>query len=770
MSLTNNALLDAALSYAADGLHVFPVHYPIKNKNGLFCSCHLSNECADIGKHPYYDQTLIPNGVLNASTDLTLIKTWWGKWPNANIGIATGEKSNLFVCDADSPIIVNDAIARGLPHTRGVRTGNGQHAYFKHPGFKVPNKVKVDGFDFRGDGGYVIAPPSKHANGKYYEWLTPADTPLAECPDWITALIVSSPYYAPSVAVKIAEFDTSYGLGALKKATASIEAAPNGDRNPTFYRNTASMYNLVAGGELLDQTVEYAVIEAAHTVGLLNGETRKTFESAKRNGLANPRCAPQPQAQTPNAKPNVDLLAFTNTDTGNAQRIVALYGTDIRYVGQWDTWVFWNGRYWQKDTIGYVARLAQTMIGLFLNAAVNIDDIDKRKTVVKYTFTCLSRKSIDNMLARAKDQLGMRVDASVFDNDPWLLNCDNGTLNLKTGKLQPHMQTDLITRILSTAFDPCAQAPTWLNFLDTVFGANPELINYIQRAIGYSITGDVREDCLHFAYGDGGNGKSTFFKALENLLGEYAHKSPSSMLMAQKFEGIPVDVASLQGKRFVIASEINKNARWNEAKIKDLTGGDKLTARYMRANPFSFEPTHKLWIYGNNKPIISGSDDGIKRRMRLIPFGVKIPETIRNEDFDALLIPELSGILNWVVGGCLEWQLRGLKPVDTVSHATANYIDEMDWLQTFIDDYCIVDARERCMFKYLYETYVNRCKALGEYINSKHEFQERLMRKNFVFKSGHANQLYIFGIRQLTQVELIAQAETAKLEFETIEM
>lgn len=766
MSLKTNVLLEAALAYAAQGLHVFPVHYPIRNKNGIFCSCHLSNDCPDIGKHPYYDQTLIPNGVLNASTNPNLIQTWWEKWPSANIGIATGEKSNLFVCDADSPIIVNDAIARGLPHTRGVRTGNGQHAYFKHPGFKVPNKVKIEGFDFRGDGGYVIAPPSRHANGKYYEWLTSIDTPLAECPDWITAFIVSSPHYAPSVAVKIAEFDTSYGLGALKKAIASIEAALDGYRNPTFYKNTASMYNLVAGGELLDATVEYAVIEAAHSVGLLNGETRKTFESAKRNGLANPRSAPKPH----NPKPDVDLLAFTDTDTGNAERIVALYGNDIRYVGQWDTWVFWNGCYWQKDTIGHIPRLAQAMIKQFLSAAVNIEDADKRKTVVRYTFTCLSRKSIDNMLVRAKDQLGMRVDASVFDSDPWLLNCANGTLNLKTGKLQPHAQTDLITRIIPTRFDPCAQAPTWSNFLNTVFAGDQELIDYIQRAIGYSITGDVREDCLHFAFGDGGNGKSTFFKALETLLGEYAHKSPSSMLMAQKFEGIPVDVASLQSKRLVVASEINKNARWNEAKIKDLTGGDKLTARYMRANPFSFEPTHKLWIYGNNKPIISGSDTGIKRRMRLIPFPVKISETILNEDFDALLIPELSGILNWAVVGCLEWQKRGLKPVETVSHATANYIDEMDWLQTFIDDYCIVDARERCMFKYFYEHYVNKCKALGEYINSKHEFQERLIKKNFAFKSGHANQLYIFGIRYLTQPELLAQVATANEELKTMEI
>lgn len=768
MLLKTNVLLDAALTYAAQGLHVFPVHYPIRNKNGLFCSCHLGNDCTDIGKHPYYDQTLIPNGVLNASTNSNLIQTWWENWPSANIGIATGEKSNLFVCDADSPIIVNDAEMRGLPPTRRVRTGNGQHAYFKHPGFKVPNKVKVEGFDFRGDGGYVIAPPSLHASGKQYEWLTPVDAPLLECPDWITALIVSSPHYVPSVAVKIAEFDTSYGLGALKKATALIASAPNGHRNPTFYENTASMYNLVAGGELLDATVEYAVIEAAHSVGLLNGETRKTFESAKRNGLANPRSAPKP----PKPKPDVDLLdkRFENSDLGNAERIVALYGNDIRYVGQWDTWVFWNGQHWQKDDIGYVSRLAYAAARMLLQCAITIVDDDKRKSVVRFALNSQTRKALDNMLYLARNLLNIRINASVFDSDPWLLNCANGTLNLKTGKLQPHTQTDLITRIIPTRFDPTEQAPTWSNFLNTVFNSDVELIDYIQRAVGYSITGDVREDCLHFAFGDGGNGKSTFFKALETLLGEYAHKSPSSMLMAQKFEGIPVDVASLQGKRFVIASEISKGARWNEAKVKDLTGGDKLTARYMRANPFSFEPTHKLWIYGNNKPVVVGSDAGIWRRMRLIPFTVKIPETILDEDFDARLIPELSGILNWVVKGCLEWQQCGLKPNTAINHATKEYQSEMDRLQGFIDDYCIVGKFERCLLGDLFSRYSNECKALGEYCIPKREFQERLTKKGYTFKTGHGNKLSVFGIRFLTLDELKQQHAAAKEALKTMEV
>lgn len=769
MPLTTT-LLEAALEYASQGFAVLPLHYPIINtKSGkVFCSCHLGDECPKPGKHPQYHEILIKHGVHDASIDPITIQAWWKEWPKANVGVATGEQSNLFVIDADSPIIVNDAQQRGLPPTAGVTTPRGAHAWFLHPGFIVPNKVDIEGFDFRGDGGLVVAPPSLHYSGKRYEWSTDLTTPLAECPNWITALITQNKAYTPDAVLRNAIRDTPYGLGALKKATAQITAAHNGSRNDTLYRATASMYNLVAGGELLAPTVDYALIDAAEKVGLDPTEIQRTLLSARTNGSANPRNAPKP----PKPKSNVDLLdkRFEKSDLGNAERLYALYGDHIHYVSQWDTWVFWNGQYWQKDTIGYVSRLAHTTIRLLLQFAITITDDDKRKTMVRFAISSQNRRTFDNMLATARDLLGVRIDANVFDNDPWLLNCANGTLNLKTGKLQPHTQTDLITRILPTKYDPIAQAPIWLTFLNTVFESNAELIEYIQRAVGYSITGDVREDCLHFAFGDGGNGKSTFFKALETLLGEYAHKSPSSMFMAQKFEGIPVDVAALQGKRFVVASEISKGARWNEAKVKDLTGGDKLTARYMRQNPFSFEPTHKVWIYGNDKPIISGSNTGIKRRMRLIPFLVKIPESILDEDFDALLIPELAGILNWVVRGCLAWQQRGLKPVETISHATTNYIDEMDWLQTFIDDYCVVDVQERCMFKYLYQAYVAKCKTLSEYAYSKHEFQERLIRKNFKFKPGTGNQLYIFGIRHLTQVELIAQVETANHELATMEI
>lgn len=765
MSLTTNPLLESALQYAAKGFRVLPLHYPIINKNGTFCSCHEGSDCESIGKHPQYHKILIARGVYDATTDESTIRKWWDEWPKANVGIATGAQSDLFICDADSLLIVNDADHRGLPPTPRVRTGNGQHAWFKHPGIPVPNKVKVDGFDFRGDGGLIVAPPSLHHSGRRYEWIVSLDTPLAQCPAWISALITKSPEYTQSAPMKTASIDTRYGLGALKRAVERIEAASNGHRNNTFYKAAASIYNLVAGGELTDTTADFELRNAAASVGLSNSEIVKTLNQAKQNGSINPRAA----SKKPQAIIKLFDFQFENSDLGNASRIVALYGTDIHYVGQWDSWVFWNGRYWQKDTLGHVPRLAYQMVRLMLNEAANIEDDEKRKKAIGFALNSQSRKALENMIALAKNQDGIRLDATAFDTDPWSINVINGTVNLKTGRLEPFEKNALLTKLIEIKYDPQAICPLWLSFLNLIFANDASLIDYVQRAVGYSLTGDVREDCLQFAYGAGGNGKSTFFAIMEKILGEYSHKTPSSMLMAQKFEGIPVDVADLQGKRFVVASEISKNVRWNEAKIKDLTGGDKLTARYMRANPFSFYPTHKLWIYGNYKPVVVGADEGIWRRMRLIPFPIKIPDSIKDEAFEEKLLAELPGILNWAIAGCLAWQQHGLKAPETIIHATKDYKEEMDKLQTFIDDRCHV-GNERCLFASLYTTYMQYCKSSGEFCIDKREFKERLERKGYILKNGTGNKLYVFGLRHLEYNELIAQHEQDKKALEIMEV
>lgn len=760
MPLKTDTLLDAALEYASKGFAVLPLHFPII-KNGIaYCSCQQGSDCESIGKHPSTD-----HGVYDATCDVDQIKSWWLETPKANIGIATGIDSGFISVDCDSLCVIDRADTLGLPLSPRVETGNGQHIWLAHPGFNVPNKIKIDGFDFRGDGGLVVAPPSLHANGKRYRWLVSLETPLSACPEWLLELFKQQPQTQIETSeARTAISDQPYGLGALKKATNEIRSTTNGHRNNIFFKAVSQMAQLVAGGELTEATASFEMRDAGESIGLTSSEINKTFNSAWRSGVARPKSAPKKE-QAP-----INLLdyRFENSDLGNAARMLAMHGSDIFYVGQWDTWVFWNGHYWQRDTIGHVPKLAYKMVRLMLNAANAIEDEDKRKAAIKFALTSENLKGLNAMLAITKEHV--RVSADQFDTSIWLINVPNGTLNLKTGILQPFDKSDMLTKSISVTYDETAQCPKWLNFLYMIFAGDQNLIDYVQKAVGYSLTGDVSEDCLHFAHGGGGNGKSTFFSILEKILGEYADKAPSAMLMASKFEGIPVDIAELQGKRLVVASEISRNVRWNEAKLKDLTGGDRLKARYMRANPFSFQPTHKLWIYGNYKPTVIGADDGIWRRMRLIPFIVKIPDSIKDTNFEDKLIPELAGILNWAVQGCLKWQSEGLAPVEAIDHATHEYREEMDRLQVFINECCAVGESRKCVVNELWGVYNSYCRQSGEYCVDKTEFRERLKRKNFVIKNGTANKLYVFGVSYLNQAELIAQKEKTHAELIAMEI
>lgn len=298
MLQTANTLLEAALDYAQKGFAVIPLHYPIINKNGTFCSCHKGSDCDKIGKHPQFDKNLIAHGAKDATIDESIIRQWWDLWPSANVGLATGAQNGFIAIDCDSQLVIDNAQQNGLPNTPRSSTGKGQHALFKHPGFIVRNDVKIDGFDFRGDGGLIVAPPSKHYSGKRYTWITDLDTPFAECPDWIVALIkrTTDQTNTNGFTQVISPIDTRYGIGALNKAIKDLTSAQNGERNNLLFKQTAAMFSLVAGGELTEATVNHRLHTAASKIGLTSDEITKTIESAKQYGTITPRSAPN---QTP---------------------------------------------------------------------------------------------------------------------------------------------------------------------------------------------------------------------------------------------------------------------------------------------------------------------------------------------------------------------------------------------------------------------------------------------------------------------------------------
>jgi putative DNA primase/helicase len=397
---------------------------------------------------------------------------------------------------------------------------------------------------------------------------------------------------------------------------------------------------------------------------------------------------------------------YPRNDTERAVRFVQQFGADLRYVPAWKAWVVWDGIRWLRGSQGLVFRKAQKLPRLLLEEATSIEDSDRRKKAAAAAIAAGNECKITAMLEVARHQAGIEASPTLFDADPYLVGVLNGVVNLRTGTFRPARREDYVTKQLGAAFDPDATCPTWEKFVARVFNNNRELISFIQRAVGYTLTGDVHEQCLFFPYGTRQNGKSTFVETVHPLCGDYALKTTTSLYTVDGRGKEPeAEIARLLGKRFVSGSEIEEGAKLAESRVKDLTGGDTLTGRHLYCPPFNFDPTHKLWIYGNHLPDVRGNDQGIWRRIRLIPFEVQIPDAEKDPDLQRKLEAELPGILNWAIRGCLEWQKRGLGTPQVVIEATEEYREDEDQLGEFISDVCLIKEGDRVERSQLYWFY-----------------------------------------------------------------
>jgi putative DNA primase/helicase len=366
-----------------------------------------------------------------------------------------------------------------------------------------------------------------------------------------------------------------------------------------------------------------------------------------------------------------------------------------------------------------------------------------RRALDKWAMRSESRGRLSAMVDVAGDEPGVYVRHTELNANPWLLNVMNGTLDLQTGELRPHRREDAITKISPVVYDPGATCPLWLSFLRRIL-PDPALRAFIQRAAGYSLTGLTIEQCLLFLFGTGANGKTTLIETLMGLLADYAQKAPTDMLMTRLGGSIPNDIARLPGARLVVAAEIESGRQMAESMVKDLTGGDTMVARFMRQEFFEFRPTHKLWMYGNHKPIIRGTDDGIWRRIHLVPFLVTIPEAEKDPGLVKRLNAELPGILKWAVDGCLAWQEKGLGIPSAVNQATGKYRAEMDVLGRFLGDCCHLEPRARVTKAALYEAYERWGGDL-----TKRKFGDALRERGFEDGRGSGNVAIWKGIGQL---------------------
>jgi putative DNA primase/helicase len=386
-----------------------------------------------------------------------------------------------------------------------------------------------------------------------------------------------------------------------------------------------------------------------------------------------------------------------------------------------------------------------TARGIYAEAA-DEDDDDRRRELAKHAKSSESAKRIADALRLAQTEPGIPVLPEGLDRDLWLLNVENGTLDLRTGKLGDHRRENLITKLAPVEYDPDALAPRFAAFLRQVFD-DEDVIAFVRRFAGYSLTGSTEERALAILYGLGKNGKSTLVELLKQAAGDYTTSTDTETILAKRHQGVGNDVAALKGARFVAAAEVEQGRVLAESKVKQLTGSDTVTARFLYSEPFDFKPEFKLWLSTNNKPVIRGTDDAIWDRIRLIPFTRRFEGANADSRLPEKLREELPGVLAWMVRGCLEWRKDGLGEPEQVAAATEDYRGEMDTLAAFFEDRCVIHANASAGATPLYNAYRQWCDEGGETRLTQTRFGRQLRERGFSSKKAQTVTWYGIGLR-----------------------
>ena len=423
-----------------------------------------------------------------------------------------------------------------------------------------------------------------------------------------------------------------------------------------------------------------------------------------------PRMSIKPATATPTQEASVWA-----TDDALALSFTTRYAEDWRYCAAWGKWLLWEGRRWQADDTLLVQHLVRAVCR---DAALKADSHRlAAKLAASGTVGGVER------LSRTDRQHAATAD--VWDANPYALNTPSGIVDLRSGRLRPHARGEHHTRLATAT--PRSECPRWRAFLGDVTGGDADLQAYLQRMAGYCLTGATSAHALFFLYGTGANGKSVFVNVLATILGDYATNAPMDTFMEARGDRHPTDLAGLRGARFVASVETEQGRRWNESKVKAITGGDKVSARFMRQDFFEYTPQFKLVIAGNHKPAIRNVDEAMKRRMHLIPFTVTIPPERRDDTLTEKLLAERDGILAWALAGCLQWQRTGLQPPPSVVSATEEYFEAEDALGRWMDERCVRTERAKSLTAELFNDWKAWAEAAGEFVGSQRRFSDLLL-------------------------------------------
>lgn len=470
-----------------------------------------------------------------------------------------------------------------------------------------------------------------------------------------------------------------------------------------------------------------------------------------------------------------DGLPFT--PLGNAQRLIKLYGNILRYNINERCWMIWDDKRWRKDKDSEIMRLARDVVYNLYAALVDCSSPEARDKVFKWARKSETDHHLTEMVKLAQSEPGVTILSTDLDADPFLFNALNGTIDLRTGELKPHSQSDLISKLANIVYDPKATAPRFERFLEEIFPdfekpGHPqyEVIDFLQKAVGYMMTADVREQCCFLFVGkEGSNGKSVLVGTMEQIWGDYMQDTPPQTF-TEKRDANTSDLAGLVGNRAITGTESEDKKTFDEALLKRLTGGDRVTCRFMYAEWFSYYPTYKIIIATNEVPLIKSQNHAMRRRIKLIPFRQHfyypweqmVP--VRDETLKDKLTEELPGILNWCIEGCLRWQSEGLDLPPILQEEVNMLFEQMDPLIEFIEDCCAIGARQVTTPKEMWGIYKAWCEQHGDkpYYKTTASLSRAILKRNGIWSTKERNERMIRGIGPFNK-----NADTGSTQYDT---
>ncbi len=655
---TDNPMLEAALNYIRIGLPVFP----IKDD-----------------KSP-----AILDPIKNATVDEKQVRNWWVLHKSWNIGIPTGKSSGIVVLDLDmhggkdgraSLISYLSPLGHTLEELyEGVwaRTGGGgDHILFRIPeGLTIATRTPVDnlqGVDILGENKYIVVEPSRHPSGKCYEWKRkPFEIPIPLLPDYLLEL-------AQKKTKKI-QVDLSDKILEGERHASLVRSA--GLMRASGMDSTA-IYNQLA---VINQTKCIPPMGDADVLGIANSMNK--YAAAPTNNGSGPHI----------------LTQFSWTDRGNAQRLAVIKHDQLKYNMNTGVWYEWAGHHWTalngtKIDL-HIGQLSDQL--RILSQIPNTND-DLASLLGKTANRIDSRAGIAGVKEFAQSLPEFATRAAIWDSNPMLLGMKNGVYDLQSHEFRAGKPGDYISRLIGTEYDANAKCPRFLQFLHEIFSDQPETITFLQTAIGYTITGDTRERALFLLVGKGSNGKSVLVNTFSNLLDDY-----KASVLDHTFQLTPNntqtnDLAALEGKRFITATELPEGARLNEARIKEFTGGERIAARKLYQEPYEFRPVGKIWFSSNYAPRIADYTDGMWNRLKRFNFNQQFTGEREDQTLETKLKSELPGILNWCIEGTKHWQAHGLKASPKVVEAGINYRISSDLLNEFMVELCEVGEQFSCL-------------------------------------------------------------------------